>query len=424
MTAKGYSRFSSVVLWSVISAAFIGPGTVTTALSAGALFQLNLLWAVVFATAACLVLQEVAARIIIVSGWDMGRAIEHHFGKAGAVMKQLVAVPVLLGCAAYEAGNILGAVSGFALLFSVPAAWVTTAVTLAAAAILWQGGSQRVSWVMTALVGIMGVAFFYLALRSDVSAREVARAAAVPTWPANSSWVILALVGTTIVPYNIFIGSAVSKGQTLPLMRIGLAISVLIGGLITAWILLAGTALRSFVSFAELAAHFEESIGRMGVWMLGLGLFAAGFSSAITSPYAASLIARSVFHWKNVWHVRLLWLAVLVTGFAFGISGVKPIPIILAVQALNGLVLPMLAYCLLTMVNNPAIVPRTERPGVVYNGVLLLVFAMVLLIGLSNVDKGIRGLFSWPGDYSWGIVSVSMAVVLWAGVSIFRYGNK
>jgi Mn2+/Fe2+ NRAMP family transporter len=413
-----------VVLWSVISAAFIGPGTVTTALSAGSLFGLELLWAVVFATAACVVLQEVAARIIIVAGGDMGRAIDQHFGARGAAIKVMVAVPVLLGCAAYEAGNILGAVSGAGLLMAISPAWTTAGVALAAAIILWQGGSQQVSWVMTTLVAIMGIAFLYLALQSDFSAGQIAGAAVVPTWPAHSSWVVLALVGTTIVPYNIFIGAAVSRGQTLALMRVGLGISVSLGGLITACILLAGASLGTFTSFTELAAHFEESIGPAGVWMLGLGLFAAGFSSAITSPYAASLMARAVFHWKNAWHVRPLWLAVLLTGFAFGISGVKPIPIILAVQALNGLVLPLLAYCLLVMVNNKAMVPRPHAPGVLYNGVLLLVFAVVLVMGLTNVDKGISGLFSLSGNHSVTVMAVSLLTVMLVGLSIFRHGSK
>ncbi len=420
MSHKGSSRFSSVVLWSVISAAFIGPGTVTTALSAGSLFGLDLLWAVVFATGACIVLQEVAARIIIVSGSDLGHAIQRHFGPRGTVMKLWVAIPVLLGCAAYEAGNILGAVSGLGLLASIPPAWTTLGVSLAAGMVLWQGGRQRVSWVMTFLVAVMGVAFFYLALQSDLSVGRVARAALVPTWPANSSWVVLALVGTTIVPYNIFIGSAVSKGQTLPLMRLGLAISVIIGGLITAWILLAGSALGTFVSFGELATHFEQSMGPVGVWMLGLGLFAAGFSSAITSPFAAALIARSVFHWQSNLRIRMLWLGVLLTGMFFGLRGVKPIPIILGVQALNGMVLPVLAYGLLVMVNNEAMVPRAHRPGMAYNGVLLLVFAVVLLIGLTNVDKGLSGLFSWSGDHSRVIAGLSIAIVAWVGFSMAR----
>ena len=65
----------SILFWSVISAAFIGPGTVTTASAAGASFDLDLIWALVFATLACIVLQEAAARVTIGSGKTLGEAI-------------------------------------------------------------------------------------------------------------------------------------------------------------------------------------------------------------------------------------------------------------------------------------------------------------------------------------------------------------
>ena len=60
ITWKG--GLGSVLLWSVISAAFIGPGTVTTAANAGALFGTQLLWALLFSTLATILLQEGVVR--------------------------------------------------------------------------------------------------------------------------------------------------------------------------------------------------------------------------------------------------------------------------------------------------------------------------------------------------------------------------
>jgi manganese transport protein len=163
---KPHNKISSVLLWSVISAAFIGPGTVTTAVTAGSQFQLQLLWAVAFATIACVVLQEVSARIIIASGLSFGQALEAKFGiSKGAKLKWLVALPVLLGCAAYEAGNILGGVSGMNLIVEGDGRIYTVILTSLAALVLWQGGSRIISLVMTILVGLMGIAFLFLALK-------------------------------------------------------------------------------------------------------------------------------------------------------------------------------------------------------------------------------------------------------------------
>lgn len=138
----------------------------------------------------------------------------------------------------------------------------------------------------------------------------------------------------------------------------------------------------------------KNNSGSWAAVALGIGLFAAGFSSAITSPYAASLIASSVLGSENKNQIRLVWSAVLLTGFGFGISGVKPIPVILAVQAMNGFVLPLLAYFLIMMVNDYRLIKSEHQHAIWYNAVLLLIFGTTALIGVNNIDKAISDFFS------------------------------
>ena len=115
-------KLSSIVLWSVVSAAFIGPGTITTAVTAGSSYGLDLLWAIFFSAIACLILQEIAARITIASGKNLGQVLTQKFGtRKGRFLKFFIGGSVILGCAAYEAGNILGAVSGLNLLTGIDA---------------------------------------------------------------------------------------------------------------------------------------------------------------------------------------------------------------------------------------------------------------------------------------------------------------
>ncbi len=411
---------TSIILWSVISAAFIGPGTVTTAASAGSLFGLDLLWAVVFATLACIVLQEVSARLTIVSGLTMGQALVRGYGAGRSKwLTLLLGGPVILGCAAYEAGNILGAVSGVQLLSSWQLPVITVLCTTIAFAVLWTDRRQAIGWLMTFLVGLMGLAFFALAVERPYPVSEYLHYSVVPSLPAGSELLTLGLVGTTIVPYNVFLGSGISKGQTVSMMRIGLTISVLIGGFITASILVAGTAVSSFSNFSELAESLTLNMGPLGGWALGIGLFAAGFSSAITSPYAASIIARTVFDWKPSGQ-RIVWMTVLFAGFVFGISGIKPIPVILAVQALNGLVLPLLTAFLILMVNHPDLVPRAQRPSVGYNVLLIIIFSSVLMMGLNNIDKTMSAVLGTPGGHWVVMIVLTTALTLWLMYSLMR----
>ena len=418
-------RISSVIIWSVISAAFIGPGTVTTAVTAGSLYHLDLLWAVVFATIACVLLQELSARITIASGLSLGEAVIKKFGrKKGFGINMFIGMSVLLGCAAYEAGNILGAVSGLNLLFDWDGKVYTVLISLVAAYILWSGNQKWISTLMTILVAMMGIAFFALALNIDFSVLDVVAASVNPKMPIGAELITLGLVGTTIVPYNLFLGSGMSKGQTIPLMRIGLTVSVFIGGLITAWILLAGTLVHEFSSFPILASEFQDRVGLFGVWALGIGLFAAGFSSAITSPYAASIIASNVLGVENKNSVRMVWGAVLLTGFLFGISGVKPIPIILAVQALNGLILPLVTAYLIIIVNDEELIPKVHRHSGYYNVVLILIFSAVLLIGLTSIDKSYSAFAGLKESHFAFIVTVTALLVLVVAGHVFVLGKR
>jgi Mn2+/Fe2+ NRAMP family transporter len=389
---KKHSRLSSVILWSVISAAFIGPGSVTASVAAGAGYGLTLLWSVTFATFGCFAIQEISARISIASGMTIGESFRKRFGQRnGSLIGWAVGVIVILGCAAYQAGNILGTVAGLSLLTGWPSAVLTVIVTLLAGTVLWIGGRNWISNLMALMVVMMSFAFAALALAQEFSWFDVVVSSITPSIPVGSEMLVLGMVGTTIVPYNVFLGAGISKGQTIPLMRLGLAVSIAIGGFITAAILVAAISMpQNFDSFQAIASIMSDQVGPWAGLALGLGLFAAGFASSTTSPYASSLIATTVFHIEDKWKVRAIWMSVLLTGFVFGIMpGVKPVQVILAVQALNGLILPLIIMYLIIIVNDEEIVPRKHQHDSRYNIVLMVILLACWLIGLNNIDLSI-----------------------------------
>lgn len=419
-------KLSSIILWSVVSAAFIGPGTITTAVTAGSSYGLDLLWAIFFSAIACLVLQEIAARITIASGKNLGQILTQKFGtRKGRFLKYFIGGSVILGCAAYEAGNILGAVSGLNLLTGMDARMLTIGLVLIAASILWYGQQKIISRVMLFFVIVMGGAFMMLAFSQDFTLTTIAVKTWKPMLPSGAELITLGLVGTTIVPYNLFLGSGISKGQELSFMRLGLSVSVLLGGLITASILIAGTAVGNFSSFENLAAAFENNLGRMGALALAGGLFAAGFSSTITAPFASSIIGATVFGVEGKKRLALIWGAVLLFGFIVGISGIKPIPVILFVQALNGFILPLLVYYLIIIVNSPSIIPIGFRHPKIYNVVLLLILGSVLLMGLNNIAKAIITGFAVQFDqYLLVMIGITLAVMALVSIKIFADKNN
>jgi Mn2+/Fe2+ NRAMP family transporter len=420
-------RFGAVVLQSAIAAAFIGPGTVTSCASAGASFGPALLWALTFSTLACLVLQEAAARLTVGSGLTLGQALRRRFssGAAGAAVTLMVVGAVILGCAAYQAGNVLGAVAGAKLLLDVPSSGLALLVGGAAALVLGVGRIGGAVRVLSALVAVMGVAFLVTAVLVRPPVVELVRGALVPALPAGAGLLVLALVGTTVVPYNLFLGSGLAEGQRLAEVRFGLAVSVGLGGVISMAILVVGTAVTTQFSYQALAEVLSERLGRWAQLLFAGGLFAAGFTSAITAPLAAALTARSLFGSGAGWQengrwFRTVWGGVLLTGVGFGAAGLPPIPAIVAAQALNGVLLPLVAVFLLLVINDPEVVGESGRNGPLANAAMLVATGVAVLLGVAAMARAAARVLALAEPPLGLVAALAGAVMLVVTVAVLR----
>ncbi|MEX0342353.1 MAG: NRAMP family divalent metal transporter [Erythrobacter sp.] len=399
-------RIGSILLWSAIAAAFIGPGTVTAAASAGASAGPALLWAILFSGIATFTLQEFAGRLAVATGDDLATVLRRRYpsGFMRVVTLVLVGGAVLLGCAAYEAGNILGGAAGAMLALDLPLETVTTAIAVAAGGLLLAGSPQLVARLMAIFVALMGAGFLVVAI-SLAPAIGALLSGLVPSPGFADDPVallaVLALVGTTVVPYNLFLGAALARGQGLGDLRFGLAVSVGFGVLITASILVVGTALAGEFSFTELGETLAARLGNWARTGFGIGLLAAGISSAVTAPLAAALTARGLFgaaddpRWRaSGWRFRAVWAVVLLIGLGFGLADLKPAPAILAAQAFNGALLPLVALFLLAAMNDRALLGDRVN-GPLADGFGMLVVGVATMLGLTAVTRVAATLFGF-----------------------------
>lgn len=388
-----------MLFWSVVSAAFIGPGTVTTAAKAGASFQLALLWALLFSTLATIVLQEAAARITIASGKSLGEIISLKYrGTSSESIKMVLFIAIAFGCAAYQTGNLLGAISGLELITTINPKLLLLGIGVVCASILLLGNIQLIAQALGMVVALMGGLFFYVAMQGDFEIYYAIEAALLPTIPDGSALLIIGLIGTTIVPYNLFLASGISKGQSVREMRIGISIAILIGGLISMAILLVGTQIEGEFSFKALSDTLTNGIGDWAAGLFAAGLFVAGLTSSITAPLAAAITARSFFQTENSnWamnsrNFRLVWAVILGIGLLFGLADVKPIPAIILAQAINGILLPIVAIFLLLIVNDKSLFLDGFTNSNLSNALMLIVVSVACFLGLYNILKVIAQL--------------------------------
>lgn len=420
-------------MWSVIAAAFIGPGTVATAASAGAEFGYSLLWALVFSTVACVVLQEASARLRVVSGLTLGSALrrQHPAGPRRWVMTLLVLGAIVVGCAAYQAGNILGGVAGAMLAIDAPHRLVTLGLGLAAGLLLWFQAPTSVARLLSVVVSVMGIAFLVTALRIQPPLTEMIRGALVPSIPQDAGILVLGLIGTTVVPYNLFLGSALAAGEDLREMRLSLCVAIGFGGIISMGVLIVGTAVDGPFSFDSLATVLSDQLGPWASRLFALGLLGAGFSSAVTAPLAAAVTVTQIFGEDSrrakrasaSWRYRTVWLAVLATGLAFGLSDVRPIPAILLAQALNGVLLPIVSIFLLKAVNDARLM-SDRRNGWPANLVMVAVVFITLVMGMSAIARVATSVAGSPPASAGAIVLLAFLTALGVAWSLYRDGLR
>jgi Mn2+/Fe2+ NRAMP family transporter len=383
-----------------------------------------LLWAVVFSVGATIVLQESAARITQASGLSLGELIARRYSGSGYGLRWMLWGALALGCCAYEAGNFLGALAGLRLLMPLNSAW-TPALALLAMALLWSGRASQITIGLGLAVAVMGLAFAWLAFSSPISHSQWI-GGLIPQLPEGSLPLVMALIGTTIVPYNLFLASGLRHRQSLRDMRWGIALSVLIGGGITLAIMVAGIQVKGEFGFEALAQAAGSRMGAYGPAMLGIGLFAAGFTSAVTAPLAAAIAARTLLSahaGDALWHeqgrrFRGVWLGVLVFGLVFAWLDVKPIPAIIAAQALNALILPIAAAFLLLAVNDRLLLPEAALNNWRTNVATLAVVGLATFLGLHQLWLAVGKLWpAWqevPSAWRYGFNAVAALVLVLA----------
>ncbi|MFQ5678298.1 MAG: Nramp family divalent metal transporter [Gemmatimonadota bacterium] len=369
----------------VVAAAFIGPGTVATATLAGARFGVSLLWALAFSVVATIVLQEMAARLGLVTGEGLGEAIRQRFSAplARLLSVLLVVAAIVLGNAAYQTGNLLGGSLGMeALAGGRGRDWILL-LGIVAGFLLWRGSYRLVEGVLVGLVGVMSIVFLATAIVLAPPLPALLRGLGLPTLPVGADAVALGLVGTTVVPYNLFLHAAAvrerwSGADALPAARRDAVLSITLGGVVSMAIVVTSAAAGGEISSAaDMARQLEPLLGPWAEAFFAAGLLAAGLSSAITAPLAAAYAAGGALGWRGGMRsprFRGVWLFVLLTGMAFGTAGLRPVPAILFAQAANGLLLPGVALFLLLAANDG------RRMGRWRNGHLLNLLAVAVLV--------------------------------------------
>jgi len=373
----------------VITSAFIGPGTITTATNAGVNFGYALLWAVVFSGVASIVIMNMASRLAIVGKSNIIDASVSLLSNSNVwrlFVLGLIALVVILTGFGFEAGNLIGATTGFANITGLSREIAALVMGLVSLGAIVYSTPRIIELIMKAFVALMGVIFIITAIivKPDIGAVFLGL---IPSIPDGAIITTIALVGTTIIAINLVFHSVASAEKWTEekdlgdsyfdtKLNVSLGVIMTLGLIITtsATLFGTGTIVNSPIVFAE---ALKATLGSGAYLFAATGLMLAGLSSAIATPYMVGHIWGKIFKWNKPKEFRpkLVASVIVLFGTLLAMFGTTPVPIILFAQATSGVFLPFVAVLFVVATNS-------EKLGKYKNTLLqnVLGFAMVVVM--------------------------------------------
>lgn len=383
----------------LICGSFIGPGTVTSSTRAGAGYGYELLWCIVFSVIAVIVTQGMAARLGVVTQKDLAETLQIAFDDRPLLRKllvTLVAVAIAVGGFAYMGGDLTGTALGVSALTGVSTHIIAPVWGICIMILLSFAGDalKYLEKLLAICVVIMAVVFLItmVVVKPDMGALF---AGIVPHIPDGSLMTCLALIGTTVVPYNMFLHAASAKrtwhsAEDLPLVSFGTNIPMIIGGVVTGAILVTSAAVMHGMTVKnamDMAIQLEPTLGSMAEPFMAVGLVAAGVSSAVCTPMGVSYVLAGLWGWKTDRSDKRFVItnaAVLITGIIISAFGFNPIALIMTAQAVNGIVLPVVVGVTVYLTCSKKIMGEFTN-STLQTTLGWLIFLISLYLGLSSV---------------------------------------
>jgi NRAMP (natural resistance-associated macrophage protein)-like metal ion transporter len=381
-------------------------GGIATYASAGATYGYKLLWALIPITVSLGLVQEMCARMGVVTGKGLADLIREQFGVRWTML-------IMLALLVANAGVTVSEFAGIAVsteLFGVPR---FLSVPLAALAVWWlvvKGSYRRVERVFL-VMSLVFLGYIISAFMAHPNWGEVARAAVHPTFQLDSRYLfmLVALIGTTISPYmQVFVqSSVVEKGVALEeynLTRADVWVGTVFAISIAFFIVVSTSATlhragltRELESAAEAAQALAPLAGEYARTLFGVGLFGASMLAAGVLPLATAYsVSEALGFEKGVsrsFREAPIFLGIFTFLIAVGalVSILPGLPlwrVLVATQFINGLLLPVILIAVLRLASNRELMGARAN-GRAYNLVAWLTVFVVSALSLLLVGRTI-----------------------------------
>ncbi|EOA40144.1 hypothetical protein CARUB_v10008854mg [Capsella rubella] len=306
----------------LVSIAYIDPGNFETDLQAGAQYKYELLWIILVASCAALVIQSLAANLGVVTGKHLAEHCRAEYPKVPNFMLWVVAEIAVVAC---DIPEVIGTAFALNILFNIPV-WIGVLLTGLSTLILLalqRYGIRKLEFLIAFLVLTIALCFFVELHYSKPDPKEVLYGLFVPQLKGNgATGLAISLLGAMVMPHNLFLHSALVLSRKIPrsvtgikeacryyLIESGLALGMAF--LINVSVIsVSGAVCNASDLSPEDRASCEDLdlnkasfllrnvVGKWSSKLFAIALLASGQSSTITGTYAGQYVMQGFLDLK------------------------------------------------------------------------------------------------------------------------------
>jgi NRAMP (natural resistance-associated macrophage protein)-like metal ion transporter len=390
-----------------VFAAILGPGIITGSVDndaggittysiAGALYGYKLIWTLIPSFIVLIIIQEMNARMGIVTGKGLADLIREN---AGVKVTFFIFIGLLLADIGNTTTEFAG-VAGSMEVFGVTK-YISVPVVAVMVWVLVVKGNYKIAERIFLVFSVSLLMYVVSALMGKPDWHAIGRSIARPSVDMNarSLEIIIGIVGTTIAPWMQFYmqSSVIEKGLKMKDYKYTL-VDIIVGctaTVVVAFFIMVACASTLHINGVvineakDAAMALKPLAGAISAEVFSFGLFIASIFSATILPLATAFYVCEAFgfeagidkKWKEAPEFYFLYTAIIILGvIIILIPGAPLISITLWSQIINGILLPVVLVCMILLVNNKKIMgEHVNRPVNNFIGWT----AVIVLVGLS-----------------------------------------
>ncbi|KAK4857730.1 hypothetical protein QYF36_005249 [Acer negundo] len=200
----------------LVSIAYIDPGNFETDLQSGAQYKYGLLWIILVASCAALIIQSLAANLGVVTGKHLAEHCRNEYPKRPNFILWVLAEIAIVAC---DIPEVIGTAFALNMLFQIPI-WIGVLLTGLSTLVLLalqQYGVRKLEFFIAFLVLTIAACFFAELGYAKPDAKEVLYGLFVPQLKGNgATGLAISLLGAMVMPHNLFLHSALVLSRKIP----------------------------------------------------------------------------------------------------------------------------------------------------------------------------------------------------------------